>query len=306
MTPGPRPPVTDAQVHIWAAPQQDRPWASGAKGYADTVDNRSSADRTPLSADELLAEMDAAGVDRVVLVPPVFEGDRNDLALQAARRCPDRFCVMGRLAVADPAARKSIPTWTQQEGMLGVRLTFHWADQRRWLHDGTVDWFWAAAEDAGLPVMVYAPGALDRMEQIARRHPNLRLVIDHFALPLGARDGEVAAVVEQLVLLADLPNVCVKASALPSYTRAPYPYRPLHEPIRRVVEAFGAPRVFWGSEMSRLPCTYRQAVTMFTEELEFLSDDDLSWIMGRGISEWLDWPLPADTHATRGEGARPS
>lgn len=101
--------------------------------------------------------------------------------------------------------------------------------------------------------------------------------------------------------LADRPNVAVKASALPSYTDASYPFRPLHEPIRRVVDAFGVRRVFWGSEFSRLRCTYREAVTMFTEELDFLSDDDLGWVMGRGISEWLGWPENTDDTPTDSE-----
>ena len=60
--------------------------------------------------------------------------------------------------------------------------------------------------------------------------------------------------------------------------------------IRRVVQAFGPQRVFWGTDLTRLPCPYRQAVTLFTEELDFLSDTDKEWIMGRGIAEWLHWP----------------
>jgi hypothetical protein len=50
-------------------------------------------------------------------------------------------------------------------------------------------------------------------------------------------------------------------------------------------------RVFWGTDLSRLRGTYRQAVTLFTEELDFLSTTDEEWIMGRGIAEWLHWSL---------------
>jgi len=31
---------------------------------------------------------------------------------------------------------------------------------------------------------------------------------------------------------------------------------------------------------------------LFTEELKFLSDTDKEWILGRGVAEWLNWPLP--------------
>jgi len=75
------------------------------------------------------------------------------------------------------------------------------------------------------------------------------------------------------------------------YVTEPYPFPSLHAHIRRVVDAFGPQRVFWGTDLSRLRGTYRQAMIMFTEELDFLSATDEEWIMGRGIAEWLHWPL---------------
>jgi hypothetical protein len=44
--------------------------------------------------------------------------------------------------------------------------------------------------------------------------------------------------------------------------------------------------------VTRLPCTYDEARRLFTDELDFLSGEDLEWIMGRGISEWLRWEGP--------------
>jgi len=160
--------VIDAQVHIWGAETLERPWPPGGAALAPRP--------TPLGKDELLREMDAAGVDRAVLVPPSWEGERNDLALEAALLHPDRFAVMGRLAIERPESRSLVDT-------------------------------------------------------------------------------------------------------------------SLHAPIRRVVEAYGPHRVFWGTDLTRLRGSYRQAVTLFTEELDFLSDIDKTWIMGRGIAEWLGWPL---------------
>lgn len=48
-----------------------------------------------------------------------------------------------------------------------------------------------------------------------------------------------------------------------------------------------------GSDITRVPatCSYRQVVTHFTEELDFLSAADLEWIMGRGLVECLRWPV---------------
>jgi predicted TIM-barrel fold metal-dependent hydrolase len=98
--------------------------------------------------------------------------------------------------------------------------------------------------------------------------------------------------VDNVIRLARLKNVAVKVSALPCYVDEPFPFSTLHPLVRRVVDAFGPERCFWGSDLSHLPCPYREVVTLFTEEMKTLSARELEWIMGRGLAEWLDWPLP--------------
>ena len=277
--------IADSQVHIWGADTPQRPWPPGRAQQA----HRPRA----FSKDDLLREMDAAGVGRVVIVPPSWEGDRNDLALEAARLHPDRFAVMGRLAVEKPESRGLVAGWKRPPGMLGLRFTFHTALQKPWLTDGTADWLWPAAERAGLPVMIFVPGSLPQAGRIAERHPGLKLVIDHLALSMTQKDDAAFADLPDLLVLARCPNVAVKASALPCYSTEPYPYRGLHPHVRRVFDAFGPRRVFWGTDLTRLPCTYREAITMFTQELTWLSQADAEWVMGRAVCEWLGWPLPA-------------
>ena len=275
--------IVDSQVHVWAADTPERPWPPGRAHQAQKP--------YPVTRDMVLQEMAAAGVERVVIVPPSWEGDRNDLALEAARLHPNRFAVMGRFAVEKPESRSAIVGWRAQPGMLGLRFTFHTDLQRPWLTDGTADWLWPAAEKAGLPVMVFVPGSVPAIGRIAERYPGLRLVIDHLAL-WGDRKDAAAFVDLPLVLrLARHPNVAVKASALPCYSSEPYPYRSLHPFIRQVYDAFGPQRMFWGTDWTRLPCAWRQAITLFTEELPWLSAEDQEWIMGRAVSEWLGWPL---------------
>ena len=275
--------IIDAQVHIWGADTPSRPWPEYGKGYAHRAE--------PLGKDALLREMDAAGVDRVVIVPPSWEGERNDLALDAARLHPDRFAIMGRLAIEKPESRELVSTWKSQAGMLGVRLTLTRAHHRAWLSDGSADWFWEAAEHYDIPVMVSATGSLPKIAEIAARHPGLHLVIDHLGLEGSVRDAALGPALEPVLRLAPHANVAVKASALPCYVTEAYPFPSLRPHIRRVVEAFGPQRVFWGTDLTRLPCPYRQAVNLFTETLDFLSATDKDWIMGRGIAEWLNWPL---------------
>ena len=277
--------IADSQVHIWGADTPDRPWPPGRAHQAQKP--------YPVTKDMLLQGMDEAGVSRVVIVPPSWEGDRNDLALEASRLHADRFAVMGRLAIERPESRSLVADWKRQPGMLGLRFTFHTEVQKPWLTDGTADWLWTAAEKAGLPVMIYVPGSLPLVDGIAARHPGLRLVIDHLALAIGQKDDAAFADLPHLLALAKRPNVAVKASALPCCSTEPYPYRGLHKHLRQVVDAFGPRRVFWGTDWTRLPCTWRQAITLFTEELPWLSAADRDWIMGRAVCEWLGWPLPS-------------
>jgi len=277
--------IVDSQVHIWGADTPDRPWPPGRAHQAQKP--------YPVTKDMLLGEMDAAGVSRVVLVPPSWEGDRNDLALEAARLHPDRFAVMGRLPLERPESRALVADWKKQPGMLGMRFTFHTDVSRPWLTDGTADWLWAAAERAGIPLMVLVPGSLDALDRIAGRHPDLKLVIDHVGLRVAGNAPSAFTDLPAVCALAKHGNVAVKASGMPSLSADPYPFRDLHPHIRQLVDAFGPRRTFWGTDLTRMPCTYRECVTLFTEELPWLKGADLEWVMGRGVCEWLGWPLPA-------------
>src|SRR3989337_2941964 len=159
--------IVDSQVHIWGANTPERPWPAGRENQSQRP--------VPLGAEELLGAMAAAGVDRVVIVPPSWEGDRTDLALAAALRYPNRFAVMGRFPVETAAEGGQLPTWRKQTGMLGVRLTLHRDPWKSWLENGAIDWFWPAAEGAGLPGVVEGPGLGERLGGLAGRHPRLHI-----------------------------------------------------------------------------------------------------------------------------------
>ena len=249
----------------------------------------------PIPKEALLFEMDLAGVHRMVLVPPSWEGDRNDLVLEAARAYPDRFAVMGRLAIERPESRALIADWKQQPGMLGMRFTFHKERARQFLTDGTADWLWSAAERAGIPVMILVLGQHDVIDGIARRHPNLRLVIDHAGVDIRKKAPRVFDDLPAVCALARHPNVAVKASGIAALSNQPYPFTDLHQSIRALFDAFGPRRTFWGTDLTRMRCSYRECIDLFTKELPWLTGDDLEWVMGRGVCEWLGWPLPKNT-----------
>jgi len=140
--------------------------------------------------------------------------------------------------------------------------------------------------------MMSVSGQLPSVDRLAERHPGLKLVIDHLGLRSGTKGEQAFAGLPELLKLARHPNVAVKASALPCYSVEAYPFRDVQRHIRSVYDSFGPQRMFWGTDWTRLPCTWRRAVTFFTEELSWLSESDKELIMGRALCTWLDWQLP--------------
>jgi predicted TIM-barrel fold metal-dependent hydrolase len=143
--------IVDAQVHLWKPESPDWRWVPGLKPQLPE----------PFTIERLLPMMDEAGVDRVVIVPPSWPGDRNDYALEAAHRYPTRFAVMGRIPLQNPQSAALLPKWKEQRGMLGVRDTFNRDATIAWLKGGTADWVWPAAEKAKAPVIFCVEPGVD-------------------------------------------------------------------------------------------------------------------------------------------------
>src|SRR5215813_4029020 len=83
--------IVDAQIHLWKAESEDWKWVPGAQPQLPV----------PFTIERAISMMDEAGVDRAVIVPPSWPGDRNDYALEAVKRYPDRSRVMGKLPIQD-------------------------------------------------------------------------------------------------------------------------------------------------------------------------------------------------------------
>jgi predicted TIM-barrel fold metal-dependent hydrolase len=244
-----------------------------------------------MTIERVVPMIDDAGVDRVVIVPPELEGERVDYGQEAARRYPGRFATMGHIVLNDPGEARRLPTWREQPAVLGIRLNIA-GEQAKWLTDGTTDWFWPAAEKAGIPIMFLTTGQLPLFGPIAERYPQLILIIDHMGVSTAAlKANMLPATIDETAALAKYSNVSVKLSSIPLFSSEPYPFRDMTPYIRRLFDAYGPHRCYWGTDVTNsfAKATYRQRVTHFTEELDFLSEEDKDWIMGRAILERLQW-----------------
>jgi len=265
--------IVDAQVHIWTS------------GTPVHVHRQVSS----YTADELLRDMDEAGVDGAVLHPPSWDPDANPVAIRAAGMHPDRLSVLAFFDVTAPDAREQLRRLLDTPGVVGLRFAFLKPAETHWLTDGSIDWLWPEAERAGTPVGLLVPKQLDVVDRIAARHPGLRLMIDHMARLRSTQDAESFADLDKLLALARHPNVAVKATGAPSYSSEPYPYRNIQPWMRQIFEAFGPSRMFWGTDITRMPCSWRQCVTLFTEELDWLKGRDLEQVMGKALCDWIGW-----------------
>ena len=269
--------IVDAQIHLWNAGNPTSPWHRQVPAYLK---------------DDALKEMDAGGVDAAVLTPHTpWDPNANELCIEAARQHPDRFVILGSFPLDKPESRALVDTWKQRPGMLGLRFTFHRPAQSTWPTDGTVDWLWPAAERAGLPIALMAARlpSEGRRGGAAASEPQADPRSSRPAQRERRAQPERWANLPEVLALAKYPNVAMKATGAPSYSDQPYPFRDIHDNLHRLYDAFGPARWFWGTDITRMPCPWRQCVTLFTEELPWLRGRDLELVMGRAVCDWLGW-----------------
>ncbi|NKC12072.1 MAG: amidohydrolase family protein [Gammaproteobacteria bacterium] len=269
--------IVDAQIHLWGSGLPNNP---------------AHRQVTAFTAEEAIGMMDEGGINAAIIHPPSWDPGADSMAFAAVRDYPGRFAIMGSLPLDEAQSLPKIAGWRERPGMLGLRYTFLHQPDQRLLHEGELDWLWAAAEVAGVPVAVLATDSLAVFGRIAERHPQLRITIDH----LGGRGGnttlkDAASMTHmpELLALAKYPNVAVKATGAPGYSSEAYPFPAMHTFIRQIYEAFGPERTFWGTDITKMPCSWRECVTLFTEELSWLAEADKALVMGEAICAWWGW-----------------
>ena len=269
--------IVDAQIHLWGQglPSNDAHWKV-----------------TSFTAEQAIAMMDEAGVDAAVIHPPGWDPDAEALAERAVRDYPGRFAILGHLPLDDPGAPGRPAGWRDRPGVLGLRYLFLEPEDRARLDGDGLDWLWAGAEAHGIPIAVLATDELPRFGEIAARFPGLKLTIDH----LGGRGGNTTlkdhaamAHMPDLLALARHPNIAVKATGVPGYSAEAYPHSIMTDYVGRVLRAFGPDRVFWGTDISKMPCSWRDCITEFTEAMDWAPREDLARVMGGAVRDWWGW-----------------
>src|SRR4051812_8417597 len=150
----------DAQVHAYERNRPGRPWVGTLAGP------------TEVTGDQMVAAMDAVGVDGAILVSP-FSLYRYDAsyALDVYAQHPNRFALVKPVDPGDPAVAETIAEWAATPGTVGVRVMLNSVASPDPADPG-LERVLAAAARHSLPVNLLAWGRLDQARELAARNPD--------------------------------------------------------------------------------------------------------------------------------------
>ncbi len=207
-------------------------------------------DAAHLSADPLadyLRRMERVGIDRAVIVQPEPYGDDHRLVLACLRREPERLKGTSLFYPKDPdAVTKLAALVSVQPSIIATRFHAH-RGKEMYLDsfaDPGVRALWQRAGELGLVIELHiGPNYARQVADAIRAYPSFPVLIDHLAEPGYGTPEEY----EDVLALAQFPNVTMKLSGLNHFSQQPEPYRDAEALVRRVAQAFGPDRLAWSS-----------------------------------------------------------
>lgn len=271
----------DSQVHTYERNHPGRPWAGFLHGPAE------------VTGDDMVAAMDAVGVDGALLVSPYamyrFDGS---YALEVYAKHPTRFGLIKPFDPNDPGVAAQIEAWAATKGTVGARIMMR-DDVSKDPADPGVNRIMAAGARHGLPVNILCWGRLEQIGPLAARNPDTTIVIDHLGLQQPFEPPPPAAPfadLPKLLALAAQKNIVLKISGACTLSHEPFPYRDIWDPLQRIFDAFGLDRCMWGTDWTRAVglLTYQQGVEAF-RVTDRLSDSDRTTLMGGTLQRVYKW-----------------
>ncbi len=279
----------DAQVHVYERDHPGRPWAAVLHGPPE------------VTGDDMIAAMDAVGVDAAVLVS-AFTMYRYDAsyAMEVHAAHPGRFALIKPVDPSDPAVAETIADWAKTKGAVGIRIMMR-GDVATDPADPGLNRVLAAAGRHSLPVNLLAYGRLEQVAQMAARNPDTRIVIDHVGLQQPFEPpapAEPFADLPAVLALAAQKNVVIKITGACTLSHQPFPSKDIWDPLARIFDAYGLDRCLWGTDWTRAVglLSYEQGVQAF-RVTDRLSDSDRATLMGGTLQRVYNWTPSGRTKA---------
>jgi predicted TIM-barrel fold metal-dependent hydrolase len=273
--------VIDVQVHAYERNHPARPWAGHIAGPEH------------VTGDEMVAAMDAVGVDGAILVSPfaLYRFDAS-YAREVHATHPGRFGLVKPVDTGDPGVADVVAAWAATSGTVGIRIMLNQTASTDPADPG-INRALAAAAQHGLPVNLLIWGRLDQARGLAERNPNTVLVIDHLGLQQPFHPpppAEPWAELPKVLALAEHENVRIKISGACTLSREPFPYNDIWDPVLGIIDAFGLERCMWGTDWTRATelLTFKQGVEAFRVTTR-LSAGDREALMGGTLARVYKW-----------------
>ncbi|WP_036186319.1 amidohydrolase family protein [Marinimicrobium agarilyticum] len=239
--------IIDAHQHLWQLGRPECRWPTPALKplYRD------------FTPEDFWAEASPCGVVGSVLVQSQPHPDDTRYLLTLAEHDPRILGVVGWVDLSAPAAAQAVHELADEPWLCGIRPMLQDLDEADWiLRRARPEALEAMAERQLVFDALVTPIHLPVIDELARRHPSLRIVVDHGGKPAIGR-GETGSWERGLAVLARRPNVLCKLSGLATEMAPEQPVEAMDAYIDRILDLFGAERVLWGSDWPVLTLTTR-------------------------------------------------
>lgn len=285
----------------------------------------------PGGIDEMVKALDALGIASVLVDeywmgtpghPYHLVGKGGDVQRTvsptvelACWQYPGRFSYLVRAEPDDPELKAVVRIAADNPNVRALRVSpgMSRAEMKKF-GDGDYDPIFEAAVEHGLPIFAQVAGHAHLLERVVKKYSDVQIIICHCGMPPGASLypifaqlegladsmdywGKLAATpleesFETVLRTADMPQIALKWGHAPvMFDAAGYPNLGARPFLRKALDAFGAERVMWASDISANQTGESWAELIFSIiENPDMSPEEKEWVMGKSARKWLDWP----------------
>jgi predicted TIM-barrel fold metal-dependent hydrolase len=271
------PTVIDIHPHIIADDTKRYPLAPLGGHQSDWSRTR------PVTTEQMIAAMDKAGVAKAAIVQAsTCYGHDNSYVADAVAAHPDRFTGVFSVDVLAPDAPERMRHWVGKKltGMRLFTIGSTMTEQASWLDDPKTYPAWECAGELGLSICLQMSAkAFPQMIRMIERFPKVRVLLDHCARPV-LDDGPPYAAADSLFALAKYPTVYLKLTQR-NFTESRKGKATPETFFAKLVSAFGASRLAWGSNYPSSEGSLPELLALATSSLKGLSSSDQEWIFAK-------------------------
>ncbi len=282
--------IVDTHVHVWEVPPV-APVGPTASTFTRLPDEAATAE-------ELLADMDANGVDVSMLVQSSFSTWDNGYIADSAKKYSDRFVGHGLVDPMDPDNAESVRYWMQERGLVGFRFHPMYYDEPILDVERNVPMWEALAELSAVVQVHMSAEHAPQVDAVADRYPTMPILLDHMSYP-NVGDAPGFGPYRPILDLASHSNVYVKISDVARRSEEAFPYRDVQQMVKLLYGAFGIERMLWGTGY---PGRHRKLngwlsltdeLRLVHEGFDWLSDGEKDQMLGRTATSL--WSLSTAT-----------